>query len=202
MNTLLFINSLIGEDVGTTKAKGILIATVWIFVAIGMIIDLVSGLRKAKLAGIDSTSELARRTTAKVVKNYGALTFTFMFDVIIMYVGNLYHNQIIENVPIATMLMGCFIMWVEYLSFRENLDQKQRNKDDVALKDLASIISALRELKGGDKKLEDLLPSIRENKKKDSIAIHGTNSGIVGNSGTVGNIGCNNINTEKDATNK
>lgn len=65
--------------------------------------------------------------------------------------------------------------------------------------------------KSVDKALED----VEEHKKKElenkplestddknTITIHGSNSGIVGNSGTIGNIGCNNINTEKDATSK
>lgn len=97
--------------------------------------------------------------------------------------------------------LGVFFIY-QLFSIAENWSSENDNKIAIAFQRVL-VNKAERHLNVPEGTIGDVLlrKDNETDKKKDNITIHGSNSGVAGNSGTIGNIGCNHINTKKDATN-
>lgn len=137
----------IETELGFTPVKLAIIGVLWVFVFIAMGLDLISGLRKAKRAGIATQSELLRRTTDKIIKNYTALTFMLMFDVLFFWVTNYFDYMDLCIFPLPSIAMAMFEIYVEYKSYRENITDKLRHKDNEAVKELLDLATMFKEKK-------------------------------------------------------
>lgn len=137
------LKSFIESEIGFTSVKLAIIGVLWMFVFVAMTLDLLSGLRKAKRAGIATQSELLRRTTNKVIKNYTALVFMLMFDVLFFWVTSYFKAVELSYFPLPSIAMAMFEIYVEYKSYRENVNDKLRNKDNEALQELITLARTL-----------------------------------------------------------
>lgn len=100
----------------------------YILVMIAMTIDLVCGIRKAKIRGEYTNSTALSRTITKFVTYEGAMLIATGVDVFI-HVGRIWELtgwEILLGVPIITCIAGIFIMIVEWISIREKADEKTK----------------------------------------------------------------------------
>lgn len=134
---LLFIESLLNEDYGELKIKLAITGIMWLFVAISIVLDLVSGWRKAKERGEARTSYGLRRTVTKTVLYYAMMLFAFMFDCIGMFFYPL---------PYVTFIASAFLIFIEGKSMLEKAHDKDKRKLTRNLQDLGVILDNREDL--------------------------------------------------------
>ena len=102
------------------------------FVILSMILDLISGLYKARQRGELRSSYGLSRTVSKFILYSGSVIIALMIDVMIHYsrLFVLMHLQPIVGVPIVTCLMSIFLCVIEFLSLREKAEEKTRKDMD------------------------------------------------------------------------
>ena len=105
-------------------------------VLMAMMVDLASGLYKAKLRGELRTSEGLRRTLMKFITYEGGMLIAIGVDVLLnlSQLALLFHLEAFSNIPMVTCLVGIFLLVVEMLSVREKADAKTRKNIDEAAK--------------------------------------------------------------------
>lgn len=138
----------------------IVVACFIVFVA--MILDLVSGIRKAKQRGEARTSYGLSRTITKFISYEGGMLIAAGID-ILMYMSNLVLAlglKLLHGVPVITCLMGVFLLVVEAISLYEKADEKTRKRELQAAELVKHIVSKddlkemLREVLEHNKKVE------------------------------------------------
>ncbi len=132
MNILLFIHSLLTGDYTDLRIKLAIIAIMWLFVAIAITLDLISGWRKAKERGEAHTSYGLRQTVTKVVMYYAMMLFAFMFDCI----GMFFYPQ-----PYVTFIAAGFLIFIEAKSILEKAHDKDKKKLNKSLQDLSTMLN-------------------------------------------------------------
>ena len=107
-----------------------------LIVLFAMIIDLFSGLRKAKIRGDLRSSEALKRTLTKFITDEGGMGIALGVDKLIHFskLPQLFGLDVIYGVPIVTCLVGVFLLVVEFLSVREKADQKTKKQMNDAAK--------------------------------------------------------------------
>lgn len=139
-NLFLFIQSLLTENYESLRFYlGIVIIT-WLFVAIAIIIDLISGVRKAKERGELRTSYGFKQTVNKVVLYYAFMLFAFMFDGIGMFFYPL---------PIVTFIASSFLIFIECKSVFEKAQDKDKRKFNKSLQEFATLLQNKDDLAKG-----------------------------------------------------
>ena len=120
------------------------------FVILSMILDLISGLYKARQRGELRSSYGLSRTVSKFILYSGSVIIALMIDVMIHYsrLFVLMHLQPIVGVPIVTCLMSIFLCVIEFLSIREKAEEKTIKDMDRLLRVLADVVGRdrLREI--------------------------------------------------------
>lgn len=137
---------------------------VMLLVLLAMIIDLGSGLYKAKERGELRTSEALRRTLRKFISYEGGISIASMVDILI-HLSRFYailHLDILTSVPIVSILVGIFLLVVEFLSVREKADEKTKRQQTEAAAVLAKLIT-----KDDLKKMLSELSKTGEHNKED-----------------------------------
>lgn len=107
-----------------------------LIVLLAMIIDLASGLYKAKLRGELHTSEGLRRTLMKFITYEGGMMIAAGVDSLITLsrFEALFHLDILYQIPCITILVGIFLLIVEMISVKEKADEKtKKNLSDAAM---------------------------------------------------------------------
>ena len=112
------------------------LALSYVAVILAMAIDFIAGLRKAKLAGKDTTIRALKMTTEKATKYFLPMLCLSCIDVL---------TSVVLPAPFFTMLMGAFNIFCEWKSVLESTHDKQelrdaantfnvivKNKDDIA----------------------------------------------------------------------
>ena len=125
----------------TLKSASLHVHAVWLAIAyiaviVAMAVDFVAGLRKAKQAGIASTSRGYKMTTEKAAKYFMPMLCLTCVDLM---------TSVILPAPFFTMLMAGFNIFCEWKSVLESTHDKQelrdkantfnvilKNKDDIA----------------------------------------------------------------------
>ncbi len=95
-----------------------------------MIIDLISGLVKAKQRGELRSSWGLKRSLNKFIMYEGGMLIAAGID-LLMHTSHLYQLFTLEaiyGIPVLTCLLGVFLLIVEFLSVREKADQKTRTE--------------------------------------------------------------------------
>ncbi len=126
----------------------------WLFVAIAIALDLVSGWRKAKERCEARTSYGLRRTVTKTVLYYAMMLFAFMFDCI----GMFFYTQ-----PYVTFIAAGFLIFIEAKSILEKAHDKDRRKISSNLKDLSVMLDNKDDLIKG---LSELVKRLTQEKKE------------------------------------
>lgn len=95
-----------------------------------MIIDLGSGLYKAKQRNEIRSSWGLKRTLSKFIMYEGGMMIAAGVDILIhlsrLFV--LFHLDAVQGVPLITCLVGIFLLIVEFLSVRERADEKTKTE--------------------------------------------------------------------------
>lgn len=116
-----------------------------------MVIDLISGLVKAKQRGELRSSWGLKRSLNKFIMYEGGMLIAAGID-LLMHTSHLYQLFTLEaiyGIPVLTCLLGVFLLIVEFLSVREKADQKTRTE-----------MSRVAELAGKMVKKEELIDAL------------------------------------------
>ena len=106
------------------------IAVVMVIVLLAMVVDLLSGINKARQNGKMRTSWGLKRTVSKFIMYEGGLLIAAGVDVL-MHASHLYdllHLDAIRGVPFVTCLVGAFLCVVEFMSVHESADVKTKKE--------------------------------------------------------------------------
>ncbi|MBR1769950.1 MAG: phage holin family protein [Bacteroidales bacterium] len=101
-----------------------------VIVLFAMIIDLISGINKAKQRGEVRSSYGLKRSLNKFISYEGGMMIAACMDILIHF-SNIYKLlklEAIYGVPVVTCIVGLFLCIVEYRSIREKADEKTRNE--------------------------------------------------------------------------
>ena len=112
------------------------LALTYVAVILAMTVDFIAGRRKAKAAGVATTSRALKMTTEKATKYFLPMLCLSCIDVL---------TSVVLPAPFFTMLMGAFNIFCEWKSVLESTHDKQelrdaantfnvivKNKDDIA----------------------------------------------------------------------
>lgn len=104
----------------------VVIACIIVFFA--MMIDLASGLYKAKQRHEVRSSWGLKRTLSKFIMYEGGMMIASGVDVLIYFsrLFELFHLTPIVGIPVVTCLIGIFLLVVEFMSIREKADKKTK----------------------------------------------------------------------------
>lgn len=144
--TILLLKRVLVEFIGLKKLVSVAVLAMLV-VLMAMMVDLASGLYKAKLRGELRTSEGLRRTLMKFITYEGGMLIAVGVDVLLnlSQLALLFHLEAFSNIPVVTCLVGIFLLVVEMLSVREKADAKTRKNIDEAAK-LAIQVAAKEEI--------------------------------------------------------
>lgn len=126
------------------KSMSIVVVMACLIVFVAMMIDLASGLYKAKQRGEIRSSWGLKRTLSKFIMYEGGMLIAFGVDLLI------YFSRLIElvglttivGVPVVTCLIGIFLLVVEFMSIRERSDKKTKKDFSEAGELLAKLIES------------------------------------------------------------
>ena len=138
------LNSMFGTNVFNGLGGMVIVAVMAMLVVLfAMSVDLVSGIRKAKLRGELRTSTALKRTLTKFISYQGGMIIALGVDLLI-HMSQLLHLfglTAIYGVPVVTCLVGVFLLVVEFISVREKYDTKTKKE----MQDAANFIAKLVE---------------------------------------------------------
>lgn len=99
-----------------------------IIVFFAMMIDLASGLYKAKQRNEFRSSWGLKRTLTKFITYEGGMMIAYGVDMLIYFsrLFELFHLSPIVGIPVVSCLVGIFLLVVEFLSIREKSDKKTK----------------------------------------------------------------------------
>jgi ATP/ADP translocase len=156
------LNSMFGTNVFHGLGGMVIVAVMAMLVVLfAMSVDLVSGIRKAKLRGELRTSTALKRTLTKFISYQGGMIIALGVDLLI-HMSQLLHLfglSAIYGVPVVTCLVGVFLLVVEFISVREKYDAKTKKE----MQEAASFIAKLVE---NDNMREALKAALEQNEKK------------------------------------
>ena len=114
----------------------------FLFVLTAIVVDLISGIRKAKKSGQEIRSKPLSRTVMKFVVYESAMIITTMIDYMLHFshLFVLMKLHPIVGLPVITCLMSVFLCIIEILSVREKADEKTRRRSEAIVQ---AVIKAL-----------------------------------------------------------
>lgn len=114
-----------------------------LIVFFAMMIDLASGLRKAKIRGELRSSQALKRSITKFITYEGSMIIALGVDMLIHMskLSQMFGLDIVYGVPVITCLVGVFLLAVEFMSVREKADQKTKKE----MSDAAALLSRMLE---------------------------------------------------------
>lgn len=147
---------------GTESMISIVVAAC-IVVSLAMIIDLGSGLMKAKQRHEIRSSWGLKRTLNKFIMYEGGMLIAAGVDLLIHFshLLQLFHLDLIYGIPVITCFLGIFLLMVEFLSVREKADEKTKTEIARATEVASKLIST-------DDLAEAIAKAIELNKRKSS----------------------------------
>ena len=114
----------------------------FVFVLIAIIVDLISGIRKAKESKQEIRSKTLSRTVTKFVIYEGAVVIATMIDYMLHFshLFVLMKLHPIVGFPVVTCLMSIFLCVIEFMSIRERAEDKERKNMNRAIQTLVEAI--------------------------------------------------------------
>lgn len=110
---------------------GSIALSMYVLTMLFIIADLISGVRKAKKAGVLRTSEGYKRTINKVAKYSNSLFAMSVMDAVqlsLVFALDKYYGMTIPMLPLFTVVGTAFIGFVEIKSILEPSDLKERRQ--------------------------------------------------------------------------
>jgi len=122
----------------------LIIVMACVIVLFAMMVDLASGLYKARLRGEVRTSYGLKRTLSKFISYEGGMLIAAGVDLLIHMsrLPKLFGLGVIEGMPVVTCLVGVFLCVVEFISIRENADKKVKREMDNAAELLSKMLGS------------------------------------------------------------
>lgn len=114
-----------------------------LIVFFAMMIDLASGLRKAKIRGELRSSQALKRSITKFITYEGSMIIALGVDMLIHMskLPQMFGLDIVYGVPVITCLVGVFLLAVEFMSVREKADHKTKKE----MSDAAALLAKMLE---------------------------------------------------------
>lgn len=137
MTHFLFIHSILAGDWASLTIKSLIILTFWLFMIAAVMLDLWSGVERARALGEKARSDKFRRTVTKIGDYWRVLAFALMLDVIASVLP-------FYNLPYVSVLAAIGCVLIEAKSVFENL--KAKRSVASALPEIISKIAATRDL--------------------------------------------------------
>ena len=140
-----------------------IVVVAMVIVLFAMMLDLASGLYKAKLRGEIRSSWGLKRTLSKFIAYEGGMLIAAGVD-LLMHLSRLMHLfglEAIYGVPVVTCLVGVFLLVVEFISIREKADKKTK-------KDMADAAELLNRMLSNDN-FKELFRAALEQQNKETI---------------------------------
>ena len=108
----------------------LIIVVACIIVFIAMVIDLASGLNKAKQRGEVRSSYGLSRSLSKFIMYEGGMLIAAGVDLLMHFSKLLIilHLNVLYGIPVITCILGIFLLIVEGLSVREKADDKTKTE--------------------------------------------------------------------------
>jgi hypothetical protein len=125
------------------KTMALLVGVAAVAVVIAIMLDLASGLRKAKLMGEARSSYAYERTTTKLMRNGSVVLIMAMIDLMLFF-GHLWEIiglNVLSNVPVVTFIASAWMCFVQAVSIREKAEDKAERKSAATLKQLAEVLT-------------------------------------------------------------
>lgn len=110
------------------KEMTVVVGIACIIVVFAMMIDLISGLNKAKQRGEIRSSWGLKRTLSKFIMYEGGMLIAFGVDALLYFsrLFELFGLKAITGVPVLTCVIGIFLLVVEGKSIMEKSDKKTK----------------------------------------------------------------------------
>ena len=120
-----------------------IVVVAMMIVLFAMLLDLVSGLYKAKLRGEIRSSQALKRTITKFITYEGCMMIAAGVDLLIHLsrLVDLFGLDVLIGVPVVTCLVGVFLLVVEFISIREKADKKTRKDMEAAAELLSRVLT-------------------------------------------------------------
>ena len=131
-------------DINIIKEMTVLVVIACIIVFFAMMIDLASGLYKAKQRGEIRSSWGLKRTLSKFIMYEGGMMIAFGVDMLIYFskLLELFHLTPIVGIPVVSCMVGIFLLVVEFMSIREKSDKKTKKDFSEAGELLSKLLSS------------------------------------------------------------
>ena len=130
-------------DFNGLKIMALLVGVAALTVVVAIMLDLASGLRKAKLLGEARSSYAYERTTTKLMRNGSLVLIMAMIDLLLFF-GHLWELvglSLLSNVPVTTFIASAWMCFVQAESIREKAEDKAERKSAATLKQLAEVLT-------------------------------------------------------------
>jgi phage-related holin len=105
-----------GFDFGPLRVHAGWLLLIYAGVLLSMVIDLITGVRKAKAAGVARTSEGYKRSCEKAIKYFFPMMCLSCIDLMV---------STLLPLPVMTMAMGAFNIFCEWKSVMEKTHEKE-----------------------------------------------------------------------------
>lgn len=147
----------------STILKGI----AWVCVIFAVSMDLYHGIRKSKEAGEFTNSYGLRRTVDKCNKYLTLLAFMLIGDIFWHIGSSLFLPYGISILPLFTLFGSGVLVYNEWVSVREKIDQKMLNKINKSKDELMSIAFSVAEVYRNNPDALEKIINLNKNKKEE-----------------------------------
>jgi phage-related holin len=112
----------------TIKSMTMVVGMTCVIVLFAMMVDLVSGIHKAKIRGEIRSSWALKRTLTKFITYEGGVIVAAGVDMLLYFsrLFELFRLNVITGVPVVTCLVGIYLLVVEIMSIKEKADKKTK----------------------------------------------------------------------------
>lgn len=126
-----------------------ILAIVYVLVFFVIMLDLISGLQKAKRRGKLRSSYAMRKTVDKLVRYFSMLLVITAIDAVQMLAisqWDLSTGHQLPILPFLTFLAAMFVGFIELKSIYENSDEKEQARIEDAAEDVGKLLSKFPEV--------------------------------------------------------
>ncbi len=122
------------------------LAVVYMLCFVAIILDLISGIRKARKRGKTRSSYALRKTVDKVIRYYSMLLVITAIDIVQMTAVMQWDAATghgIPAMPLLTFVGAIFVGFIELKSIYENSEEKEQARIEEAAGDLSELLKKI-----------------------------------------------------------
>lgn len=147
------------ETLSQIKPLLITLAVVFVLVFLAILVDLASGIYKAKINNVLRTSKALRCTINKFIQYEGSIVIAFSIDVCLnlSQLWTFIKAIDLNAIPIVSLLMGAYLCIIEIVSVRENADTKVKKREKAVIDGAKKLVKAV-----GTEKMKELIKKLED----------------------------------------